>query len=99
MRVGLQMNKAPRQTIAIRVVSALLVLLAGTHLAPAAQEQQPQRDLANTAIVLEISDAIGPATSDFFRRTLEDANERKAKLVILQMDTPGGLDSAMRDMI
>ena len=54
---------------------------------------------ADTAIVLEISDAIGPATSDFFLRTLEQATERNAALIVLQMDTPGGLDSAMRDMI
>jgi membrane-bound serine protease (ClpP class) len=54
---------------------------------------------SNTAIVIEISDAIGPATSDYFRRTLTRANESGARLLILQMDTPGGLDSAMRDMI
>ena len=49
--------------------------------------------------MLEIRDAIGPATSDFFMRTLETARERKLALVILEIDTPGGLDSAMRDMI
>jgi membrane-bound serine protease (ClpP class) len=52
-----------------------------------------------TAVVLEIADAIGPATSDFFIRSLKEARERNAALLILQMDTPGGLDSAMRDMI
>jgi membrane-bound serine protease (ClpP class) len=63
----------------------------------AAQDSKVEQ--SKTAIVLEINDAIGPATSDFFTRTLKDARERKATLVILQMDTPGGLDSAMRDMI
>lgn len=58
-----------------------------------------QTDTSRTAITLEIRDAIGPATSDFFRRTLERANKDNAPLIILQMDTPGGLDSAMRDMI
>src|SRR5690606_24279492 len=52
-----------------------------------------------TALLLEIRDAIGPATSRFFLRTLEQASEHDARLIILQMDTPGGLDSAMRDMI
>ena len=50
-------------------------------------------------LLIEIRDAIGPATSDFFTRTLEQAGERKSPLVVVQMDTPGGLDSAMRDMI
>jgi membrane-bound serine protease (ClpP class) len=61
--------------------------------------QDAKVEQSKTAVVLEISDAIGPATSDFFMRTLKEARERKATLVILQMDTPGGLDSAMREMI
>ncbi|MGH8189649.1 MAG: NfeD family protein [Steroidobacteraceae bacterium] len=61
---------------------------------PAKVEAQP-----NTALLLEVRDAIGPATSDFFVRTLDRARESKARLVIVQMDTPGGLDTAMRDMI
>ncbi len=48
---------------------------------------------------MEIRDAIGPATSDFFLRTLQQATERNVHVVIVQLDTPGGLDSAMRDMI
>ncbi|AMN47815.1 serine protease [Steroidobacter denitrificans] len=54
---------------------------------------------ANTALLIEIRDAIGPATSDFFVRALAQAAERQLPLVIAAMDTPGGLDSAMRDMI
>jgi membrane-bound serine protease (ClpP class) len=61
---------------------------------PAKVEAQP-----NTALLLEVRDAIGPATSDFFVRSLDRARESKARLVVVQMDTPGGLDSAMRDMI
>jgi membrane-bound serine protease (ClpP class) len=49
--------------------------------------------------LLELSDAIGPASSDFFVRSLRDAAQRQVKLLILRLDTPGGLDSAMREMI
>lgn len=91
------MNAAKGHPTSTRIASALLVLFAAFHLTLAAKE--PPQEGSNTAVMLEISDAIGPATSDFFRRALERANERKAKLLILQMDTPGGLDSAMRDMI
>ncbi|MBM0103364.1 nodulation protein NfeD [Steroidobacter sp. S1-65] len=48
---------------------------------------------------LEIRDAIGPATSDFLSRGLEHARERNARLLVLEMDTPGGLDTATRDMV
>ncbi|HLS82136.1 MAG TPA: hypothetical protein VK025_12105, partial [Steroidobacter sp.] len=67
----------------------------------ASSSEEPTQNAAsqNVALVLSIRDAIGPATSSFFLRTLEDAHERNARLVVLEMDTPGGLDSAMREMI
>lgn len=50
-------------------------------------------------VLLRIDDAIGPATADYFIRGLGTAAERGATVVVLQLDTPGGLDTAMRDMI
>lgn len=78
------------------VLAATILLCVAVMAAeqPAKVEAQP-----NTALLLEVRDAIGPATSDFFVRTLDRARESKARLVIVQMDTPGGLDTAMRDMI
>ncbi len=52
-----------------------------------------------TAMVMTLDGAIGPATSDYFLRGLDLAAERGARLVVVEMDTPGGLDASMRDMI
>ena len=52
-----------------------------------------------SAVVIEIKGAIGPAVSDYFDRTLEKAQVSNAAIVILQMDTPGGFDHSMRDII
>ncbi len=52
-----------------------------------------------SAFILEIKGAIGPGVSDFVRRGLKQANEANASLFILQLDTPGGLDLAMREII
>ncbi|PNG82456.1 NfeD family protein [Pseudomonas putida] len=49
--------------------------------------------------VLGIDDAIGPASADYLVRSLSQAQAQGAQLVVIRMDTPGGLDSAMRQMI
>nr|WP_269807042.1 nodulation protein NfeD [Pseudomonas putida] len=49
--------------------------------------------------VLGIDDAIGPASADYLIRSLDQAQAQGAQLVVIRMDTPGGLDSAMRQMI
>lgn len=51
------------------------------------------------AWLVELDGAVGPATADHMVRGLAQAQEAGAELVILRIDTPGGLDSAMRDMI
>ena len=48
---------------------------------------------------LTIDDAIGPATDDYVERAIEKATLQKASLIVIRMDTPGGLDTAMRSII
>ena len=61
-----------------------------------AQQAQPA---SRTAVLLTVQDAISPATADYVTRGIEDAAAARAELVILEIDTPGGLDSAMREII
>jgi len=76
-------------------MAALVALAAGLGGA-LVQADTPERP---PVIVLEINGAIGPATSDYIHRGFEKAAATHAALIVLRMDTPGGLDTSMREII
>ena len=71
---------------------ALAILLAGPDPA-AAETGRPQ------VVVAELDTAIDNVSARFLRRVLEDAEEERAAVVVVRIDTPGGLLSATRDMV
>jgi membrane-bound serine protease (ClpP class) len=59
----------------------------------------PFAALSKTVVVAEIRGAISPASAAYFLRALDEAKRARADLLVLRLDTPGGLDTAMREMI
>ena len=49
--------------------------------------------------MVPLEGAIGPSSAHFARRSIERAATDGTQLVVLQMDTPGGLDTSMREII
>ena len=79
-----------------KALSALLLLTGLAGLVSALWADEPRGE---HAALIRIEGAIGPATSQYFERARQAALEGGAQLVIVQIDTPGGLDGAMRDII
>ncbi len=80
-----------RSSIWLRRVTAL-VALAGLTLSITARAD-------GTAILLDLEGALGVATAEFIVGGIDDAQERNANLIIIRMDTPGGLMEPMRDIV
>ena len=72
----------------------LLLFFAGALLISASAN-----NISRPVFQLTIDDAIGPATDDYVERAIETATLQHAELIVIRMDTPGGLDSAMRSII
>jgi len=71
----------------VAVLAALLIT------APAGADE------GGKAYLIEIEGAIGPVIQELVTRGIGDAEQEHAAVVILQMDTPGGLDHSMREII
>ena len=78
------------------VVSVLALLGAATAMAaaPAGAGASPP-----AVVLLRLEGAVSPASADYVVRGLQDAQQRGAQAVVLELDTPGGLSDAMRDIV
>lgn len=78
---------------AVRLIFLALLALAP---APVLLSAAPAK---STAVLLTLDGAVSPATADYAVRGIRKAADQGAALVVLRMDTPGGLDTSMRQII
>lgn len=73
------------------VVAGSLVLVGGRSVAQPAPEQ--------TVDIIRVEGAIDPQISDYLRTRLQEAEEDGVHAAVIQLDTPGGLDVSMREIV
>ena len=77
---------------ALVVAIAIVALVASLHPVTAGEKD-------SLALTISIDGAIGPATAGYVKNALAAAAERHAEMVILRLNTPGGLTTSMREII
>ena len=78
-----------------RVSAWLLLLLTGLVLAAAS----PGHGQASTILAVTVDGVITPIMADHIRDVLDRAEREGPQALLVQLDTPGGLDTSMRDII
>lgn len=72
---------------------------AGTSLAQEDDDVVEKPASGSTVHVLRVSTMIGPASEDFIVREMAAAQTAGAEMIVLEMDTPGGLMTSMKEII
>lgn len=80
-----------KNLVILLTITIILVILTVSPVAGNAQSQP--------IIVLDVDGVISPFTARYLDRGLEIAQRENASLVVLLLDTPGGLESSMREMV
>ncbi|MBR0931789.1 nodulation protein NfeD [Bradyrhizobium jicamae] len=82
------------QTLKAALVAASVLVALLISIGPGLAEEN-----SRLALTISIDGAIGPASASYVKDALAKAAERHAEVVILRMNTPGGLSSSMREII
>ena len=81
-----------------RFLVALLALIGGVISASLAQTSRSAAEQP-IVVVADLEGVIGPATAHHVSRAVQEADERGAEALVLQMNTPGGLVTSMREIV
>jgi len=90
-------SRVRSRRLELRIAQWLSIGLLLGHSASSQTAADPAAD--RFATLIQLNGPIGPAMSRYVEQSIVDAGYQHSVVVILEMDTPGGLDTSMRDII
>jgi membrane-bound serine protease (ClpP class) len=88
-----------REVLAVQIVQAALVAAIEAATLVVSPLPAPAGEKSSVALTISIDGAIGPAAASYVKDALTRAAERRAEIVVLRLNTPGGLTTSMREII
>jgi len=76
-----------------KIAFSVFILLSFLSLSGFSEEQKKD------VMVITVSGVISPASSEYISKGIKKANEQKKEAIVIELDTPGGLDTSMRDIV
>jgi membrane-bound serine protease (ClpP class) len=75
------------------LLSSFLLLALITEASALAEEPK------KTVMVITVNGVINPVSAEFIGKSILKANEKKCEVLVIELDTPGGLDASMRTIV
>ena len=76
----------------IKTLSSIILTL---FLCSAALSDEPGREV----MVIKVNGVINPVSAEFIGKSIQKANGKKVEALVIELDTPGGLDTSMRTIV
>jgi len=82
-----------------RLIAAFILVLSGAWLVAGGQSDPSGESQPGRVLVMDLEGVIGPASARFISQALAEAEARDSQVLVVRMDTPGGLSLSMREII
>ena len=76
----------------IKIISLFFLII---YFSPSSFSEETQKEV----MVITINGIINPVSAEYIGKNIRKANEKRVEALIIELDTPGGLDTSMRDIV
>jgi len=84
-----------------KIISAALIILSAILLVNNSSISEESKNLhpQGDVLMITVNGVINPVAAEYINKSIHKASEMKAEALIIELDTPGGLDASMRSIV